>query len=145
MTTAGATRSLIEKERMMATSNENRSARAIRILLVEDDQDALDFLSEVLGCAGHDVHSAETADDALTQLHAFEPDLAIIDIGLPDLDGYELARRFRERSKCCLFALSGFSARTAPRDTTVSSFDAHFTKPVDISALLGAFVDRRPA
>jgi len=113
---------------------------SVRILVVEDDADALELLSEVLRCAGHEVQVATNADEALVQVEQFRPELAIVDIGLPDLDGYELARRIRARAQCRLFALSGFTATTAPSDTAVSSFDAHFIKPVDISALLRAFV-----
>jgi DNA-binding response OmpR family regulator len=116
-----------------------------RVLVVEDDADASELLSEVLRCAGHEVQVAENANEALAQVEAFRPELAIIDIGLPDLDGYELARRLRERAQCLLFALSGFSATTAPPDTAVTSFDAHFIKPVDISALLRAFAALRSA
>lgn len=129
----------------MASPIANAHHDGVRILVVEDDHDAMEVLSEVLRCAGHEVESAENADDALAQLSRFQPELAIIDIGLPDIDGYELARLIRERSTCCLYALSGFAATTAPRDTTVSSFDAHFTKPVNISALLSAFADHRSA
>ena len=117
----------------------NHASPSVRILVVEDDEDVADVLSEVLRCAGHKVEVAGTADEALVQVEAFQPELAIIDIGLPDLDGYELARRIRARAQCRLFALSGFSATTAPSETAVTSFDAHFMKPVDISVLLRAF------
>jgi len=110
-----------------------------RVLVVEDDADARELLSDVLRHAGHEVEVAGNADEALVQVDAFHPELAIIDIGLPDLDGYQLAQRIRERGPCRLFALSGFTASTAPSDTAVTSFDAHFLKPVDISALLRAF------
>jgi CheY-like chemotaxis protein len=109
-----------------------------RILLVDDDLDGLRLLEQHLRRAGHEVEVASAADDALQKFDAFQPHVAIIDIGLPDIDGYELARCIRERSDCKLFALSGFSAQTAPNDNAVTAFDRHFIKPVVNATLLQA-------
>lgn len=112
-----------------------------RILLVDDDMDELELLGQLLRNAGHEVDMASDAEKALQMLEAFQPHVAIIDIGLPDLDGYELARRMRERAPCRLFALSGYGANTAPADNVVTSFDRHFVKPVALPLLLAAIRD----
>jgi DNA-binding response OmpR family regulator len=113
-------------------------ARTVRVLLVDDDLDGLELLAQLIRKAGHDVRVASAAEEALRELELFQPQVAIIDIGLPDLDGYELARRIRELAPCRLFALSGYSAATAPRDNAVTSFDQHFVKPVVMATLLEA-------
>jgi DNA-binding response OmpR family regulator len=114
------------------------SAIPTRILLVDDDTDTLDLLGELLRSAGYHVDVASGAEEALQKVEAFHPEVAIIDIGLPDLNGYDLARTIRERAGCRLFALSGYSAQSAPDDNAVTSFDAHFVKPVPIASLLDA-------
>jgi CheY-like chemotaxis protein len=107
-----------------------------RVLLVDDDSDHSALLKEVLEGAGHEVHAVETADAALLEVESFRPEFAIIDIGLPGMDGYELARRVRSIAACRLIALSGYSANSAPPDTAVTSFDHHFVKPFDHTRLL---------
>lgn len=114
------------------------TTHGIRVLLVDDDSDGLALLGQVIKNAGHTVRLASAGVEALQQLDDFHPQLAIVDIGLPDVDGYELARRIRERASCRLFALSGYGAETAPADNLVTSFDKHFMKPVVTADLLEA-------
>jgi DNA-binding response OmpR family regulator len=120
-------------------------ASQLRVLLIDDDEDGLELLGEVLRNAGFEVRVASAANEALRVLETFQPEVAIIDIGLPDLDGYELARQIRERTHCRLFALSGYTAQTAPKDKAVTSFDMHFVKPVVIPPLLAAIKESRTA
>lgn len=108
----------------------------LRILLVDDNLDAAELLAGLVQQAGHDAYIATDAYHALALVSDVLPDLAIVDIGLPDMDGYELATRIRALSECRLIALSGFTAETNPREKRVSTFDRHLTKPVDRAALL---------
>jgi DNA-binding response OmpR family regulator len=106
--------------------------------LVDDDPDNLELLTELIRRAGHEVRTAMDADSALLALEEFRPQVAVVDIGLPSMNGYELAAQIRKRAPCRLLALSGYGAETAPSDNAVSSFDDHFVKPVNISVLLTA-------
>lgn len=96
-----------------------------RVLLVDDDATYSELLTEVLTNAGHEVLAVVDGEAALLEVKSFNPDLAIIDIGLPGIDGYELARRIRECVARKLVALSGFGADSAPPDTAVTRFDHH--------------------
>src|SRR5262249_8692521 len=80
-----------------------------RVLVVDDNHDAAEAVSEALGIAGHEVERASDGPAALAVAACFRPDLALIDIGLPVMDGYELARRLREIDpKLRLFAVTGY-------------------------------------
>lgn len=114
------------------------SSRNLRILLVDDDADGSELLADILRKAGHDVRVAQDPAAALQDVATFRPELAIVDIGLPIMDGYELARQIRAIAPCTLFALSGYGAHTAPVDNAVSSFDQHLMKPLNTTALLHA-------
>jgi DNA-binding response OmpR family regulator len=116
--------------------SETTPHRSMRILLVDDDVDSTELITEILRSAGHEVHVAADPDEALLEIKDFQPELAIIDIGLPIMDGYELARQIRAVAKCALIALSGYAAGTAPTDTRVTSFDHHLMKPLDCAALM---------
>jgi DNA-binding response OmpR family regulator len=107
----------------------------VRILVVDDDLDIAEILTDVLRRQGYDVRMAPNAEAAILELVTFWPELAIIDIGLPDIDGYELAVRIRAVTDCKLVALSGYGAHSAPSETVVTSFDRHLVKPVDHAVL----------
>lgn len=107
-----------------------------RVLLVDDDADSLALLAEQLRAAGHPVEAATDPESALAAVEQFRPDVAIIDLGLPVMNGYELARHIRTIRECKLIALSGFGRASAPVDTAVTSFDRHLLKPVDAAELL---------
>ena len=123
---------------MRSDTPSSSSRRRGRILLVDDDADAVELLSELLRRAGHEVRGALDGDAALVEVEDFRPDVAVLDIGLPTIGGYELARRIRERAPCRLFALSGYRSDTAPKDTEITAFDEHLLKPVQIDVLLRA-------
>ena len=108
-----------------------------RVLIVEDNDDARDMLRHLLEQAGHEVYEAA---DGLAGLHraiALEPDAAVIDIGLPGLDGYEVARRVRAagRADVLLVAVTGYGQAGDRQRSGEAGFDAHLTKPVDPVAL----------
>jgi PAS domain S-box-containing protein len=114
-----------------------------QILIVDDNEDARMLLADVLAAFGHKVESAADGPAALAMLEVFKPDVAILDIGLPGMDGYELATRIREmpgHPKLRLLALTGYGQ---PRDVThtkAAGFDVHLVKPIDVQRLLAHIV-----
>ena len=116
-----------------------------RVLIVEDSRDARDSLQAVLEIAGHTVAIAEDGLHGLEQLTRTNPDVALIDIGLPGIDGYEVARRARTSgSRTLLVALTGYGL---PEDKSLAQqagFDAHLTKPAQVDALLALIEQAEP-
>jgi CheY-like chemotaxis protein/two-component sensor histidine kinase len=111
-----------------------------RILLVDDNLDAGEMLAELLRAIGHDVELAGDGPTALKTLQGFEPEVAILDIGLPVMDGFELARRIRERSPTPprLIALTGYGRDADIAQSRASGFEAHLVKPVEVPMLVAA-------
>ena len=109
-----------------------------RVLLVEDNEDAREAVRLLLEAAGHIVHVVETGQAALEAAVHFEPDVGLVDIGLPDFDGYEVARRFRTKlgATIRLIALTGYGQPDDRRRVVDAGFDAHVVKPVDPNELL---------
>jgi PAS domain S-box-containing protein len=111
------------------------------ILVVDDNEDALDILADVLRDAGHVVATAKDGPSALTAVETFHPDVAILDIGLPVMDGYELAGRLRASlgdTTPPLIALTGYGQDSDRDRARAAGFSKHLTKPVDFAHLLGA-------
>lgn len=115
-----------------ATDTSHRNGRR-RVLLVEDDEDGREMVRVLLETAGHMVRVVETGQAALETAVHFQPDVALMDIGLPDVDGYELARRFRAKlgATIRLIALTGYGQPEDRRRVVQAGFDAHVVKPVD--------------
>ena len=109
-----------------------------RILLVDDNLDANEMLESALGAAGHEVLTAMNGPDALAAASKAAPAVGVLDIGLPGMDGYELARRLREICPDVrLIALTGYGQASDHDAALAAGFDAHCAKPVTISTLLG--------
>jgi signal transduction histidine kinase len=105
-----------------------------RILVIEDSDDGREMLKALLGLHGHEVHEASDGPSGVAQALAVRPDVAIVDIGLPGLDGYEVARRVRAdapASRIKLIALTGYGQHEDRQRTRNAGFDAHLVKPVD--------------
>jgi CheY-like chemotaxis protein len=114
------------------------TGRQRRVLIVEDDDDSRDLLGELVMTFGHDAISAKNGDDALRQVLDTRPDVALIDIGLPDVDGFEVARRVRAAlgaNSIRLVALTGYSDLETRATATEAGFDDYITKPVVAEAL----------
>jgi CheY-like chemotaxis protein/two-component sensor histidine kinase len=112
------------------------SIRAGRILVVDDNTDAANMLEIFLSMENHEVRTAFTGHDAIQAAAEFQPDTVILDIGLPDIDGYEVAKRLRERSPdICLIALSGWGQDEDRRRSDEAGFNHHLVKPVNIEEL----------
>jgi CheY-like chemotaxis protein len=127
---------LIEAPTARVTDTERARVQARRVLVVDDNADAADSLAMMLQLASHEVQSVYTAHAALEQLGPFNPDLVLLDIGLPQMDGYEVARRIRaQRKSVFLVAVSGYGQAEDKRRAQDAGFDAHFVKPLDIASL----------
>jgi CheY-like chemotaxis protein len=110
-----------------------------RILLVDDNVDAAVTMAELLGNFGFDVKCAHDADGAFETLRAFDAELALLDIGLPLVDGYELARRLRRDPAAQglkLVALTGYGRENDREQALAAGFDGHLVKPVPVQSLL---------
>lgn len=107
------------------------------ILIVEDNVDARDALRMLLELDGHTVEAVEEGQQALEVARAKDPDIALVDIGLPGIDGYEIARRVRARDcrRPVLIALTGYGQPEDRRRATDAGFDDMLVKPVDPTAL----------
>jgi PAS domain S-box-containing protein len=116
-----------------------------RILIVEDNDDARQMLRHVLELAGHEVHEADDGVRGLEQALVLYPDAVVIDLGLPGLDGYQVAQRIRAagRRDVVLIAVTGYGQREDRLRSSAAGFDAHLTKPVD-PTVLDALLQRHP-
>ncbi len=115
-----------------------QAATSVRLVVVDDNADAAYSLSSLLGAAGHHVSTFEDAQSALSASADLGADVFILDIGLPDMDGYELARRLRADARTApavLIALTGYGQAHDRVLSKNAGFDHHFVKPVDYAQL----------
>jgi signal transduction histidine kinase/ActR/RegA family two-component response regulator len=117
-----------------------RSAVGGRVLVVDDNVDSATTVAELLAAAGHEVRVAFSATQALAVAAEFDPGVAVLDIGLPDMDGYVLAVRLRESRawRGRLIALTGYGQAADKEKARAAGFERHFTKPADPASLLEA-------
>ncbi|HTI36423.1 MAG TPA: ATP-binding protein [Vicinamibacterales bacterium] len=111
-----------------------RDATTMRILIVEDNGDARELLSEALASKGHEVRTASDGPAAFHVLEEWQPDVALLDIGLPGMTGHDVARRVRANPQLrhvALVALTGWGQEKDRRLSADSGIDHHLTKPVD--------------
>jgi signal transduction histidine kinase len=111
--------------------------RGARILVVDDNADAALTTQALLTLLGHEAHIASDGSEALDRFAGLDPDVVLLDIGLPGLDGYEVARLMRERATRpnMLVALTGWGKESDRRRAREAGFDAHLVKPVDPETL----------
>jgi two-component system CheB/CheR fusion protein len=110
------------------------------VVLVEDNPDAAESLMMLLELLGHQVRLFRDGLSALASASASPPDVMVVDIGLPGIDGYEVARRARacpELERVVLIALTGYGREEDERQARAAGFDHHLVKPVEPSALEG--------
>jgi CheY-like chemotaxis protein len=109
-----------------------------RVLLIEDNEDAGETLRELLELQGHEVHLVRNGQAGLEAARALRPEVVICDLGLPGIDGYEVARRLRADAslpRITLVALSGYASQGDVEEARAAGFDHHLAKPPDLGAL----------
>lgn len=109
-----------------------------RVLLVDDNMDSSEPLSLLLQAKGHETRIAVEGQKAIEMADEFLPDCVILDLGLPGIDGYEVARRLRERpyaAKLILVALTGWAGKDVRVKAAEAGFDYHLVKPVNLEEL----------
>ena len=109
-----------------------------RVVVIEDNADAREMLTTALELAGHVVWDAEDGPRGIEQVRVWQPDAVVVDIGLPGLDGYEVARRLRDLpggGALRLIALTGYGQAEDRRRSEDAGFDAHLVKPIDAAEL----------
>jgi signal transduction histidine kinase len=117
-----------------------RGQGPLRILIVDDNVDAADTLVELLKLTGHDARAAYDGSSASALGSGFEPHLVLLDLGMPDMDGFDTARQMRQTawgSAARLVAVTGWGEPSDRRRTAAAGFDGHLVKPVDFEELLG--------
>jgi CheY-like chemotaxis protein/anti-sigma regulatory factor (Ser/Thr protein kinase) len=110
----------------------------LRVLVVDDNTDAAESLGVLLEMEGHAAHIAHTGRDALAAAPGFAPDVVFLDIGLPDLSGYDVARQLRNMpagEHALLVALTGWGTQEDRKRTRDAGFDRHLTKPAELAAV----------
>jgi PAS domain S-box-containing protein len=124
-----------EPEASQEAANPASNARDRRkLLIVDDNRDAAESLAMLLEMAGHDVRVAHLGRTALSFAQTFRPDVALLDIGMPDLSGYEVARGLRQQpwaGRLQLIAITGWGQEEDRRRAADAGFDQHLTKPID--------------
>jgi CheY-like chemotaxis protein len=114
------------------------SLRRLKILVIEDKPDMRDMLAETLRLEGCEVRTAQDGRSGVDLAKVVRPDVVISDLGLPDIDGYEVARELRSDTSfasCRLIALSGFAQPEDVRRAKEAGFDAHLPKPLRMDDL----------
>jgi signal transduction histidine kinase/ActR/RegA family two-component response regulator len=127
---------------------EQRTASGLRILVVDDNRDAADSLGMLLRVTGNEPRTAYDGAEAVAVAGEFRPDVVLLDIGLPKLNGYEVARRVRQEGwgkGMVLIALTGWGQDEDRRRSREAGFDSHMVKPVEITALMTVLADLQHA
>lgn len=121
-----------------------QSARPLKIMVVDDNKDAVTMLAMLLEAAGHDVSVTYSSKQALELAQAEVPEVCLLDIGLPEMDGNELAQRLRAKSetaKSVLIAITGYGQENDRGHALAAGFDHHFVKPVDTKRLASVLAE----
>jgi len=119
--------------------------QSLKILVIEDNEDAANSLAELLKMEGHRVCVAIDGQSGIAKAREFRPEAVLCDIGLPDVDGYEIARTLRADGKfrsTRLIALSGYAQPEDRQRAMAAGFDDHIPKPPSLDALATAFASR---
>jgi signal transduction histidine kinase/DNA-binding response OmpR family regulator len=140
---------LVEEPQPSANGAAKPSApqRRSRVLVVDDNADAARSLAMLLEVSGQDVRICYDGPSALAESETFQPEVILLDIGLPSMDGFEVARRLRERSdlpRPLLVALTGYGQAEDLRRSREAGFDHHLVKPADPETLTALFASLTP-
>ena len=121
------------------TASQPTTTTGRRILVVDDNWDSAESLAMLLQIAGNETHTAHDGLEAVEAAERFRPDVVLLDIGLPQLNGYDVCRRIREQpwgKTMVLVALTGWGQEEDRNKSKDAGFDAHLVKPVDYGALM---------
>jgi CheY-like chemotaxis protein len=119
-----------------------------RVLVIEDDEDGRETLRLLLEVQGHEVEVAENGRGGAAKALSSRPEVVLVDIGLPDIDGYTVARQIRtgaHGADMLIVALTGYGASTDRQQAIEAGFDAHLVKPVEPGALARLLAGEPPA
>lgn len=129
------------------TATDGDGSRAVRrILVVDDNAGILTILALALNSLGHDVQQAGSGAEALATAARFAPEAVVLDIGLPDMDGYAVARALREQpqtAEAVLIAITGYAEPSDRECAYAAGFDHHLPKPARLQQLLAVLDKRR--
>jgi PAS domain S-box-containing protein len=131
--------SVAPAERTPPSDDEQAAPATYRILIVDDNRDSADSLAMYLKIKGHDTSTAYDGEQALQSAETIRPDVVLLDIGMPRLDGYEVCRRMRQQpwgSSTLVVALTGWGQEEDQRRTEEAGFDRHMVKPIEPAALM---------
>ena len=116
----------------------NTGAKPLRVLVADDNRDSAETCAALLEACGHEVSVAHTGREAFDLACRLEPDALLLDIGMPELNGYQLAQRIRGTSwgrRAMLIAITGWGQEQDKRRARAAGFDRHLTKPIDPNGL----------
>ena len=136
---------LAEMDAAQARRGERRSSSQLRVLIVEDYEDSAVSMKTLLRLLGHDVEVAFNGIEAQAKASKQDPDVVLLDIGLPGLNGWEVARLLREQAtekKPFFIAITGYGSAEDRRNSEKAGVDLHLVKPVDpqeLAAILRRF------
>lgn len=128
----------VEEPLAAPSSVEPSHAKSLRVLVVDDNVDGCAMLAHIVGLKGHETLSAHTGPAALAAARSWHPDVILLDIGLPELDGYEVARRLRAdpaTRNVKLVAITGYGSEDDVQLAREAGFDDHLLKPVELSSV----------
>jgi len=126
----------------MHASNGSPPSASKRILVADDNRDGAETMSMLLQLSGHEVYLAHSGAEAFEVARRERPDIAVLDIGMPDLNGYEVAERIRREAwgeRIKLIAVTGWGQPEDKRRALAAGFNYHLTKPVDPAQLEALF------
>jgi len=130
---------MVGEDERDANLNDHEAFQRVRVLVVDDSLDIVRTCAVLLRYAGFEVRTASNSHDALKFAAEFQPQITLLDIGLPDLDGYEVARRLRADltlQKTTLIAITAYGGEEDRRRVKAAGFDHHLVKPLHFSNLL---------
>jgi CheY-like chemotaxis protein len=116
------------------------------VLVVDDNRDGAESLALLIGLTGHEVRTAHDGPAALAEARRFLPRVAFLDIGLPGMNGYELARAFRadpQLREVLLVAVTGWGSEEDKQRSREAGFDVHLTKPASVERVLQVLAEAR--
>jgi CheY-like chemotaxis protein len=117
-----------------------------RILVADDNEDAAMSLALILSMLGHETRTANDGLEAIEIAEQFQPDVVLLDIGMPKLNGYETARRLRQKARgeqLLLVALTGWGQESDRQRSSAAGFDSHLIKPVDVAQIERLLTEKR--